>query len=256
MKRFKANTLFLTFVLSFSMTVEASEINLGQFNFFTSMCYSYSETEPTSGETFKCRRYGESLYVDGVIEGVMLDELSFWGLSGYTFPGQRPLKKLHLNSKGGVMFSHGGASATAVDIIEFIKEKKIETYARAECKSACVPIFVAGLKRKAFRTSDFMVHSPRLGGLFLLSLKKKCGELLDNPLCKKEIEEMRAVQIVEMDKYFDLLEREGVLTNLRRDYLSGEKDLKAPLNGNFIGIEDLYFDGQKALEYGVALELI
>lgn len=260
MKKFKILSVLIVLLSSF--TAHAAETFVLQglwekpyFNFGT-MCYSYSPDLPTSPDTFKCRRGGDSLYVDGLIEGVLYDEINLWGVGGdYNFPGQLPLKKIHLNSKGGIMFDHKAGATTAVDIIEIVKEKKMETYAGAECKSACVPIFVAGLKRQARIETSFMVHNPRLGGSHLIFLRGKCGEQLDAIECKGELAEIRASQIVDMDLYFDLLEYEGVSMNLRKDYLSGAKDERSPSNGNLVGIEDLYFDGAASLSYGVALEL-
>lgn len=261
MQAFKFISVFFVSILCV-VSAQGSESFLFQglweksyYNFGT-MCYSYSADLPTSPDTFKCRRSGDSLYVDGLIEGILYDEVALWGKGGdYNFPGQLPLKKLYLNSKGGLMFDHKGGSTTAVDIIKIVKEKKIETYAGAECKSACVPIFTAGLKRSAKVNSKFMVHNPRLGGAHLIFLKGKCGDQLDNVVCKKELAEIRASQIVDMDLYFDLLELEGVSMHLRRDYLSGGVDSDSPSNGNLVGIEDLYFNGRAALSYGVALEL-
>ncbi|MGH1467897.1 MAG: hypothetical protein ACRBBP_03325, partial [Bdellovibrionales bacterium] len=214
-----ANTALASEAFSFQGLWDKSYFNFG------TMCYSYSADLPTSPDTFKCRRYGDSLFVDGLIEGVLYDEMNLWGKGGdYNFPGQVPLKKLHLNSKGGIMFDHKGGAVTAVDIIELVKEKELETYAGAECKSACVPIFVGGLKRQARADSSFMVHNPRLGGAHLIFLRNKCGENLDATECREEIAEIRANQIVDMDLYFDLLEYDGVSMNLRNDYLAGAKD--------------------------------
>ncbi len=268
LKEFGINSLIkllqlsLFFFLAYTPWVHAfdnfvlKELEIRTFQSFSSMCYNYSKDLPTSPDTFKCRRSFDSLYVDGRIEGVMLDEMALWGSSkGYIFPGQLPLKKIYLNSKGGVMFNHKGNSVTTVDIIKFIKEKKLETYAGAECKSACVPIFTSGLVRKASPKTRFMVHNPRLSEAHLLFLQSKCGDLLDLESCREEMAKIQAIQIVDMDLYFDLLEYDGVSMTLRRDYLAGKKDSQAPLKGNLIGIRDLYFDGQAALNYGVALEL-
>lgn len=260
--------VFVLKVLQFVFMVTFSVQALSQDNFvlqnfndrplaFGSTCYSYAEGAESSASTFKCRRVADSMYVDGLIESVMFDEIVLWGEpSGYSFLGQEPLKKIYLNSKGGLMFDHSGVASSAVDIIRLIKEKEIETYARAECKSACVPIFVSGLKRVANKNSSFMVHSPRLGAAHLLFLKDKCGDLLGNPECTNELEEIKAQQLLDMELYFSLLEREGVSFNLRNDYLLGDKNESPYLNGNFIGYKDLYFDGVQALGYGVALSLI
>lgn len=256
------NIQVVSLVCFFSLSAFSNELLLAQdpdfnFLFVGSQCYSYEEGSETSPDVFKCRRVSDTMYVDGLIESVMFDEVTLWGLPyGYSFVGQKPLKKIYLNSKGGLMFDHSGASSTAVDIMRLIKEKKIETHSGFECKSACVPVFVSGLKRIAKESTSFMVHSPRIGGAHLLFLKEKCGEKLQSSDCAKELLEIKERQILDMDLYFDLMEAEGVSFNLRNDYLSGEKNEKPYLNGNFIGYKDLYFTGVEALSYGVALSLI
>jgi hypothetical protein len=187
---------------------------------------------------------GDTLYLDGAVDPFLLDELKSYA--------PQPIRRLSLNSTGGLL-------EAAIEVAEWVRKNKIETYVRkdAVCMSACTLIFQAGVRRSAHRSAQFMFHSVRHLPQSHEQAEEiqKCA-LSSAPECLEKNLKAREQLQSSTDRLFSLYEEYGVTSDFYEKYKQFPVDPLWYLSGNYLQISDWDMKAEETLRFNIVQEIV
>jgi hypothetical protein len=213
-----------------------------------SACYRYDILSTPASEVkvdffVKCMIKGDTLYLDGGVDELLIDELRIYAAT--------PIKHISLNSGGGRVDD-------AFEIAHFIRENNITTHVRegGVCKSACTLLYQAGAKRTAHPSAIFMYHSARY--IMQSSFQQKELNLcLKSPSekCLRVIDEKTSRLREDTDKLFSFYQDYGISDDFYNLYKSLPDDEQWYKSGNYLRTVDWELTAEESMEYNIVENL-
>jgi len=189
---------------------------------------------------------GSTFYVEGNIDPYLADML---------IERLRDISQPQITL--AVLNSFGGDIHAAVQIAKAIRAYGLATLVPASgtCASACVTVFMGGVKRKAARSSVFLEHGVRAGEASMRThykqRVKREGEVGGHKLWAEWEAEARA----NTDLMFTHKEELGASPELRKKYMSLPHESNYFERGNPMRIVDWRMNAVEAKDYNIVTEL-
>lgn len=192
---------------------------------------------------------GDTLYINGEIDNLILDEL-------VAFDTSDGIKHIELNS-------YGGNTKFVKKISTIIRQRGLTTNVRknAVCMSACTLLFQAGVKRTAHPSAKFMYHTVRNNSYSYDHITKDCQKT--NPSLCNDVVLKHTVQLrAKTERFFNTLEYFGISSHFYSEFkrkFPAKTDpselLKEQKKGNYLARGDWYMLAEEAMNYNIVQEL-